>query len=84
MTPTSRAECIMILNEYRDRLTPEQYRGIEYSIGHHAIDGMYFDRVEIDRMVRLELGEITKREYYIEVLGSEEQYKKTFGDKYDK
>jgi hypothetical protein len=82
MTPTSRAECIMILNEYRDRLTPEQYRGIEYSIGHHAIDGMFFDRIEIDRMVRLELGEITKKQYYIEVLG-EEQYKKTFGDKYD-
>lgn len=73
MAPTSRAECIMILNEYRDRLTPEQYRGIEHSIGHHAIDGM----------VRFELGEITEKQYYIEVLG-EEQYKKTFGDKYDK
>lgn len=82
MAPTSRAECIMILDEYRDRLTPEQYRGIEHAIGHHAIDGMFLDRVEIDRIVRLELGEITKKQYYIEVLG-EEQYKKTFGDKYE-
>jgi hypothetical protein len=69
MTPTSKFESIAILNEYRNRLTPEQYRNIERAIGHLAIEGMFADRVEIDRAVRAETGEITHEEEMFEILG---------------
>lgn len=69
MTPSSKAESIAILDEYRDRLTPEQYRNIERAIGHLAIEGMFADRVEIDRSVRAETGEITHEEEIAEILG---------------
>lgn len=69
MTPTSKFESIAILNEYLDRLTPEQYRNIERAIGHLAIEGMYLDRENIDRAVRAETGEITEEEEIAEILG---------------
>ncbi|MGD9971263.1 MAG: antitoxin VbhA family protein [Sulfuricurvum sp.] len=69
MTPTSKFECIAILNEYRDRLTAEQYRDIERAIGHLAIDGMYLDREAIDRLFRLSIGEITEDQAMAEILG---------------
>lgn len=69
MTPTSKAESIAILNEYRDRLTLEQYRNIERAIGHLAIEGMFADRVEIERAVRVETGETTHEEEIAEILG---------------
>ncbi|MGD9971261.1 MAG: hypothetical protein AB7S65_12535 [Sulfuricurvum sp.] len=69
MTPSNKAESIAILDEYRDRLTPEQYRNIERAIGHLAIEGMFADRVEIDRAVRAETGKITHEEALAEILG---------------
>lgn len=67
MTPTSKAESIAILNEYRDRLTPEQYRNIERAIGHMAIEGMYLERDIIDRLVRVQTGVITQEEAKAEI-----------------
>lgn len=70
MTPTTKAESMAILYEYRNRLTPEQFRNIERAIGHLAIEGMFVDRVEIDRAVRAETGEITREQEIAEIIGS--------------
>lgn len=69
MTPTSKFESIAILNEYRDRLTPEQYRNIERAIGHMAIEGKYLDHDTIDRLFRVQTGVITQEEAKAEILG---------------
>jgi hypothetical protein len=69
MTPTSTFESIAILNEYCDRLTPEQYRNIERAIGHLAIEGMYLNRKNIELAVRGETGKITEEEEIAEILG---------------
>lgn len=68
MIPSDKAESIAILNEYRDRLTPEQYRNIERAIGHMAIEGMYLDRKNIELAIRGETGEITEEEEIAEAL----------------
>lgn len=69
MTPSSKAESMAILNEYRDRLTPEQYRNIERAIGHMAIEGMYLDRITIDLLFRVQTRKITEEEAKAEILG---------------
>lgn len=69
MTPSNKSESIAILNEYRDRLTLEQYRNIERAIGHMAIEGMHLDRKNIELAVRGETGEITEEEEIAEILG---------------
>lgn len=68
MLPTSKAESIAILDEYRNRLTPEQYRNIERAIGHLAIEGMYLNQKNIELAVRGETGEITEEEEIAEAL----------------
>ena len=70
MIPRTKAESMAILDEYRDRLTPEQYRNIERAIGHMAIEGMYLERDIIDRLVRVQTGVITQEEAKAEIFGT--------------
>lgn len=66
--PISKAESISILDEYKNKLTPDQYRNIERAIGHLSIEGMFPNRVEIDRSVRTVTGEITREQEMAEIL----------------
>ncbi|ACZ11805.1 hypothetical protein [Sulfurospirillum deleyianum] len=67
-TPINKEESIAILDEYKNKLTPEQYRNIEWMIGHLSIEGMFPNRVEIDRAVRTETKIITYEEATAEIL----------------
>ncbi len=65
--PQSYQECIAVLDEYRDKLDDKQYEIVASSIGNHAIDEMYCDRDDIDRMVRAVRGEITEEQAMAEL-----------------
>lgn len=72
--PTSKAESIAILDEYKEQLTAEQYRNIECVIGHMAIEFMYCNRKIIDRAVRAEIGKITHEQEIEEALNKLDRY----------
>lgn len=69
-SPINKEESIAILDEYKTKLTQEQYRSIERAIGHLSIEGMFPNRVEIDRSVRTVTGEITREQEMAEILGT--------------
>ena len=53
LNPICKDDCIKIINDYQGKLTPVQYRNIEATIGNHALEGMFADKYDIDRLVRM-------------------------------
>lgn len=55
----SREESLGFLKKYKDQLTDHQYKNIAMTIGHQAVEGIYCTEDSVDRMVRIEKGELT-------------------------
>ncbi|MCL4432111.1 MAG: antitoxin VbhA family protein [Epsilonproteobacteria bacterium] len=55
----SKEESLGFLKKYKDQLTDQQYKNVAMTIGHQAIEGIYCTEESVDRMVRIEKGELT-------------------------
>ena len=70
LEPKSLDDSLVILNEYKKRLTGDQYASIESTIKGQAQAGLFCDREDIERMARQATGEISYDEAKKEALDS--------------
>jgi len=81
LNPTCKDDCIKIFNKYQDKLTPVQYRNIEATIGNHALEGMFADKYDIDRLVRMEKNDLSYDEARIEAIAEIKSIRAQIQDK---
>jgi len=55
-------ESLAILDKYKDKLTPAQYKAICSNIGNFAIENMYLNEQDIIRNIQIEQGKKSANE----------------------
>jgi len=58
----SKEESLSILNEYRDEISPEDFKNLKKIIGSFAIEDMYLTREDIEESIQVFRGETTHEE----------------------